>query len=279
MFQYAAGRALSLSRLVGFRLDISDLANYGLHQGFELKRVFECPVQIASRDEVQNILGWQLSATMRRVMVRPALSIFRRRGLIFEPHYHHWRGVLDVPEDSYLVGYWQSERYFRNAAQTIRDDFTFRIPMSSRNAGLAERIQRVNAVSLHVRRGDYVKNPKTTATHGLCTLDYYRSAIRFVAEKADQPTFFIFSDDIPWVRANLVIDYPCVYVDHNQGAESFNDMRLMSLCRHHIIANSSFSWWGAWLNPDPCKLVIAPQKWFTNSNDVSDLFPEGWVTL
>jgi hypothetical protein len=279
MFQYAAGRALSLNRNTGFKLDISDLANYGLHQGFELQRVFECPVQIASGDDVQGILGWQTSTTVRRVMARPALSIFRRRGLIFEPHYHHWSGILDVPTDSYLFGYWQSEKYFREEARTIRADFTFKPPLSRINDALARQIGRQNAISLHVRRGDYANNPKTTATHGLCSLDYYRSAIKYVTDRVEAPSFYIFSDDPAWVKENIRLDFPCHYVDNNKGAESYNDMRLMSMCKHHIIANSSFSWWGAWLNPNPEKIVVAPQKWFANNNDVSDLFPREWTLL
>jgi hypothetical protein len=111
-------------------------------------------------------------------------------------------------------------------------------------------------------------------------LDYYRKALRLLNERVDQPEIFIFSDDIAWVKANLDIDLPCLFVDHNMGMESYNDMRLMSLCQHHIIANSSFSWWGAWLNPNPDKVVIAPQRWFANANkNVDDLFPEGWVLL
>jgi hypothetical protein len=151
--------------------------------------------------------------------------------------------------------------------------------LSGKNADIAEQIGRVNAVSLHVRRGDYVKNPKTTATHGLCSLDYYHTAIRYIYETVEQPYFFIFSDDMAWVKEHLKIDAPCQYVDHNQGKESFNDMHLMSLCKHHIIANSSFSWWGAWLNSSPEKIVIAPNKWFANQNNIKDLLPNDWVTL
>jgi hypothetical protein len=151
--------------------------------------------------------------------------------------------------------------------------------MSSRNLELAEEINTVNAVSLHVRRGDYVSNPRTMATNGVCPLSYYDSAIRYICARVDAPHFFVFSDDMDWVRENLNIDHPCRYVDHNCSTESFNDMRLMSMCRHHIIANSSFSWWGAWLNPREDKIVIAPKKWFANSNDTKDLLPFGWATL
>ncbi len=279
MFQYAAARALALEKGTSCSLDVSDFANYKLHQGFELQRVFGCPLPSASSAEVRAVLGWQSSPLMRRLLAKPTMSAFRRRGLVIEPHFNYWQGLKDVPEDSYLIGYWQSERYFRDAAQTIREDFTFRNPMSAPNAALVEQIRRVDAVSLHVRRGDYVRNPKTTANHGLCSLDYYQAAIQYVAERVDAPFFFIFSDDPTWVKNNLKIEFPCQYIDHNQGAESYNDMRLMSLCQHHIIANSSFSWWGAWLNPGIDKIVVAPQKWFANANDVSDLVPSEWIRI
>ena len=110
-------------------------------------------------------------------------------------------------------------------------------------------------------------------------VEYYHAAIQYIAERVEQPDFFIFSDDVAWVKDNLKMKFPCHYVDHNHGAESYNDMRLMSMCQYHIIANSSFSWWGAWLNPSTKKIVIAPKRWFANRTDVRDLFPQGWVTL
>lgn len=279
MFQYASGRALSLARQVPHSLDITDFVDYKLHQGFELQRVFDCPVRIASGAEVRALLGWQASLLVRRMLARPALSMFRRQVNVFEPHFNYWPGINEVPANSYLIGYWQTEKYFREVAQTIRADFTFKSPLSPRNAELVGQIRGTNAVSLHVRRGDYVKNPKTMAAHGVCSLDYYRLAIQYVAARVDRPVFFIFSDDLDWVRKNLKINFSCKYVDHNQGAESYNDMRLMSLCRHHIIANSSFSWWAAWLNPSSEKIVVSPKKWFTRRVDVQDLIPDGWVRL
>ena len=114
-------------------------------------------------------------------------------------------------------------------------------------------------LSIHVRRGDYAKNAKTNATHGLCSLIITKRQSLHLSARVKQPVFFIFSDDIAWVKDNLKMDFPCHYVDHNVGAESYNDMCLMSMCSHHIIANSSFSWWGAWLNPNPEKIVIAPK--------------------
>ena len=279
MFQYAAARALSLARGQPLRLDISGFADYRLHQGFELQRVFNCSTDIANAAEVRSILGWQSVPLIRRVLARPALAAFRRAAFIVEPHFHHWPEIMDVPQDCYLLGYWQSEKYFQNVESVIREDFAFKPALVNRNMELAEQISQVNAVSLHVRRGDYAQDPKTNVTHGLCSLDYYRAAIQHIAAKVEQPHFFIFSDDMDWVKAQLKIDLPCHYVDHNHGAESYNDMRLMSLCRHHIIANSSFSWWGAWLNTYPDKIVVSPRRWFASANITKDLFPHGWLAL
>jgi len=205
--------------------------------------------------------------------------MLRKDAFVVEPHFHYWPEINKAPRDCYLAGYWQSEKYFQDAEPIIREDFTFKIPMASRNEQIAEKIAQANAISLHVRRGDYVNNPHTKATHGICSPDYYRDAIGYMAKQIENPHFFIFSDDMPWVRSQMKLDFPCYYIEHNSGAESYNDMRLMSMCQHHIIANSSFSWWGAWLNPYPNKIVIAPRKWFANNSDTDDLIPPGWIRL
>src|SRR6267154_5660699 len=111
----------------------------------------------------------------------------------------------------------------------MRADVTFKHSLANRNAEVAEQISQVNAVSLHIRRGDYVKPPGTNATHGLCSLEYYHAAVQYVANRVEQPCFFIFSDEIVWAKDNLKMDMPCQYIDHNHGSESYNDMRLMSL--------------------------------------------------
>lgn len=279
MFQYAAGRSLSIGRNQAFLLDIAGFVDYGLHQGFELQRVFNCPAKTATKSDLRYVLGWQVSSIVRRLLARSSLAAWRREGLVIEPHFHYWPGINHVPQDCYLAGYWQSQKYFQTQTAAIRADFTFKSALTKQNAELARQIGQVNAVSLHVRRGDFIHDPKANVIHGVCSLDYYQAAIRHISDRLELPYFFIFSDDIEWVRDHLKMDWPCQYVDHNQAAENYNDMRLMSLCRHHIIANSSFSWWGAWLNPSAEKIVVAPNKWFNNGNTVVDLIPHTWVTL
>ena len=279
MFQYAVGRALSLARQQPLLLDVSDFASYNLHQGFELQRVFNCPVAVASAEDMQSILGWQSNKLIKPRLACPRWAALRRRSFVVEPHFQYWAGIQYVPASVYLMGYWQSERYFQDISDIIRADFSFKLPLNEKNAEIAENISQVNAVSLHIRRGDYIQNPVTHAVYESCGFDYYSSAIQFIANTIEQPYFFIFSDDIAWVKENFVIPFACQYITNNQNMESYNDMRLMSLCQHHIIANSSFSWWGAWLNSKPNKIMIAPKKWFADDKNTSDLLPESWIKL
>jgi len=279
MFQYALGRSLSLQREQSLLLDVSDFADYSLHQGFELGRVFVCPVAIASTKEVKSVLGWQANPLLKKRLASPRWARLRSANFVVEPHFRYWADIQYLPSSAYLQGYWQSVRYFQNITAIIRDDFNFKLPLNDKNVALVQKISQVNAVSLHVRRGDYIQNPVTLSIHGLCSLNYYQAAVQYIAEMVEQPVFFIFSDDMAWVKANLTLPFPSHYINHNQGSESHNDMRLMSLCQHHIIANSSFSWWGAWLNANPTKIVITPKQWFSDDKNVNDLLPSDWIRL
>jgi hypothetical protein len=280
MFQYAAGRALALERNEDFFVDIFDFKNYTLHNGYELDKPFESMPLIADGNLLKRNLGWQFSPLLRKLRLHPSFSKFTRNN-IQEPHFQYWNGLKSTPSPCYISGYWQSEKYFSDFAPTIRSDFRFRPFSSSLNRDLAAKISSVTAVGVHIRRGDYASNPKTTSTHGLCTLEYYRSAIEKISTSVANPYFFFFSDDIPWVRESLSIgDHPHAFISNNQGLASYNDMHLMSLCKHNIIANSSFSWWGAWLNANPSKIVCAPRSWFAAPHmKTDDLIPSTWHRL
>lgn len=277
MFQFAAARALALDRGAGLRLDTSGFTGYRLHQGFQLEYAFTGAFTVASESDIQSILGWQGTRWAQRILARPTMAPMRKRSLVIEPHFQYWQGLHDAPARCYLKGYWQSEKYFQKHAETLRADFRFRSQPAGHGAVLADRIRQCNAVSLHVRRGDYVLNPATAAIHGQCSLDYYQAAARHVCSHVDNPVFFVFSDDMPWARQHLALPATMEYVDHTQQA--YDDMHLMSLCKHHVIANSSFSWWGAWLNPRPGKIVVAPRQWFAIARNTQDLLPTSWVTL
>lgn len=279
MFQYALGRSLSLARGVPLKLDTTDFSGYGLHYGFQLANVFSVPAEEATYDDVVDMLAWRRYRIVRRIMRRPGFSRFRSKRLIVEPYLDYWEGIHQVPAHCYLIGYWQSERYFKEHDRQIRSDFTFRKPLVGANQEWSRRIGDVTSVSLHIRRGDYARNPKTHTVHGLCSLDYYQAAACYIADMVHTPEFFVFSDDISWAKENLSLNYPCHYVCENNGDNSYIDMQLLSLCRHHIISNSSFGWWGAWLNPRDGKIVVAPNKWFARKPRPRDLLPDRWIIL
>ena len=278
MFQYAFGRALSLRRKVPFCLDVGDFSWYGLRE-YQLENVFTLKPVMASQADLRKVLGLRASSLARRLLLKKRFAAFRGEKLIIEPQVAYWPPVLAAPEDCYLIGHWVSEKYFKDFEDVIRADFSFKTPLSALNSGLAGQMRACASVSLHIRRGDIANDPGTLAVHGLCSPEYYKRAVDHIVASVKEPEFFIFSDDIQWAKENLSIGFKCHYVDHNKGADSFNDMRLMSLCRHHIIANSTFSWWGAWLNPRADKIVLAPQRWFAANLDSSDIVPRLWTRL
>lgn len=197
-----------------------------------------------------------------------------------DPYVHFTSSFFDITDNTYVEGFFQSEKYFKNNEEEIRRDFKFKNSPQGLNLELYNKIQSHNAVSVHVRRGDYVSNPETLRTHGVCDLDYYQKAIQQIEEKVERPYFFLFSDEPEWVQQNLKLSHPYEVVSHNKGMNSFEDMRLMRVCKHNIVANSSFSWWGAWLNSNPNKIVIAPEKWFLNPEwDSKDIIPDTWIKI
>ncbi len=287
MFQYATARALSVAKGTDLALDISRFGTYTLHHGFELQKVFQGVRQagrIATSKEISRCMGVAQYKHIQNILAKPSLSRLRPSSWLPEPDFNYWAGLdaaARARDDCYLTGYWQSEKYFENQADLIRQDFSFLEYCSAANLAILLRIQQKNAVSIHVRRGDYVNNAATLAVHGVCPLAYYEQAISYLKARVANPYFVVFSDDLPWVQHNLAALLPGAheYVSNNQGSASYNDMRLMSCCRHHIIANSSFSWWGAWLNPRKDKMVVAPRRWFNRGADTPDLLPASWCKL
>jgi hypothetical protein len=195
---------------------------------------------------------------------------YRERWFHFDPE------VRALPDNVYLEGYWHSERYFVEHSANIRKELTVTAELMGRNRELADKLSVVNSVSVHVRRGDYVHNPTTNAYHGVCAPEYYHRAAEVIASSVVDPLFVVFSDEPGWAVQHLKFRFPVCHVTDN-GETPHEDLRLMSLCKHHIIANSSFSWWGAWLSANPDKIVIAPERWFNNPTiNTVDLTPVGW---
>ena len=280
MFQYAAGRALAAMHNAETLLDIRQFHKYRLHNGFELARIFSIDAPVAAFEEIKKIIGWRATRIGHRIVTDRRLSFLRGNCFYIEKDFSYDSNFFSLPDNCYISGYWQSYKYFSDFESIIREQFQFRPKILNTNNEFSQKIQSCNAVSLHFRRGDYVSNSGTNTLHGTCSIDYYYSAIDYVSKFLSDPVFFIFSDDIDWVKQNFPINNNHYFATHNVGFESYNDMRLMSMCDHHIIANSSFSWWGAWLNPSKDKLVIAPKRWFNDPTiNTRDLIPETWVRI
>lgn len=278
MFQYAL--AVALKDRFGddtVRIDPSAFRGYPLHNGYELKRIFNVSIPEATYKEqmkvyypLRNYRMWQIG---NLILPKRKSIIKENKDMRFTP------SILSDSSPAYYLGYWQTEKYFRNIRPRILEAFTFpHFECGSKNEKLYRDIHTKNVIGVHIRRGDYVKIGNT---QGICTLEYYRKALSVMNEQTKPEMFLIFSDDIEWCRnevSKFLGEVPTEYVDWNKGKDSFRDMQLMSLCKHNIIANSSFSWWGAWLNQNPDKIVITPSRWM-NGRGWTDIIPEDWTKM
>lgn len=279
MFQYACGRAISLRSRLPLRLAADQLEDYRQHNGFELLRVFNISASVIPPDELRFFLGVRATLKVRRLLGRPSMSWITGKQWCTEPHFDYWPGVKQIKYPVYLHGYWQSENYFADIANVIRTDFTFRAEFDALDLLVCKQMASGRCASLHVRRGDYLKG-KFKNLYASCSIEYYTAAVRLLRAKFPDIRIFAFSDEPEWIVKNLQPELGQIeVVGHNAGARSANDMRLMSLADHHIIANSSFSWWGAWLNPSREKVVIAPKTWFADGRPTPTLLPSGWIRI
>lgn len=276
MFQYAAGLSLAQRHNVPLRIDNSRFKSYKVWP-YALGS-FQVPQDMANANDLARLRV--PSIFTRRILQR----FWRFSGSRFymEPHFYYDENFEKLGAETYLSGYFQSEKYFSTYAAELRNRFT---PLEKQENEFTKLLRSAEVpVSLHIRRGDYISNSAAAAVHGLTNMAYYQRAVEIIARLVAPaiPTFFIFSDDQDWVRKNITFCSKVVYVE-GQIDRPHNDISLMSMCHHHIIANSSFSWWGAWLNSRPDKTVIAPRQWFTPNGLISkntrDLCPQGWILL
>ena len=276
MFQYAFYLSLK-HRRPDTKIDVSIYRHRPSHNGYELERVFAIRPEYASaaeRDQLADI-SKDFWSTLRRAL---GWKRHTTGQVVLEPDpAKGWYPQIFQTENSYLQGYWQSEKYFAEVVDEVRRDFQFRLPLPPADAALAKRIQSENSVSVHVRRGDYLKK-RRIADYNVCTETYYRRAIEAIQAQVNEPVFYVFSDDPAWCQAQEFFPTGTVFVSGHEGPNAYIDMQLMSLCRHHIIANSSFSWWGAWLGQSKDAVTLAPNTWFRH-HPRPDILPERWTAI
>ena len=266
LFQYAAGRAVALHHKVPLKLDLTIFETNKLHNGYRLDQ-FAIQSDIATKNEIFNLKGGNsvLFSALRKA------GFVKRKSYFKEKRSSHFDASIFKNNFIYLDGYWQNELYFSDIRELLLRELS---PISSMNDlgnAYLEPIKNSNSVSLHVRRGDYL-NLKNV---GVLDVDYYMKAVEYIRTNVEKPIFFIFSDDLEWCKNSLGFLEGCIYVDRTQT--EIDDLKLMSFCRHNIIANSSFSWWGAWLNQNPKKTVIAPKGWLLNDPGSSNVILSDWV--
>lgn len=273
MFQYAAALALAERHAAVLKLDHSFLGGeqHGCtRREYALDR-FAVSAEPATAEEIARFSGKGAG-----ILNRIGMLLRSRLGSTSVCREHERCDILQAPDNVLLEGYWQSERYFHGVEERLRKEFTYKHPFSPAHAELAGRLAVINSVAVHVRRGDYLHSP----VHALCDIGYYQRSLQLIEQRVPDAVPVFFSDDPVWTRQMFGSLKNALFVESGEADDACADLALMSRCRHAIIANSSFSWWGAWLNSNPDKIVCAPARWFTGDNrDAQDIVPDRWMRL
>ena len=281
MFQYALGRRLALDHGNQIKLDLNWFVTQTKRR-YELNQ-FNITLEVASSKDLEKFPHYSHSRFRRLLYNRIEKWIPRQaRIIINEPSYGvFYPHVLEVTGNKYLVGYWQSERYFKPIEAYLREEFRLKQPLSVEDQVLAtEMYCNPYSVCVHVRRGDYVSDYHINRYHYVCTPDYYDKTMRLMNEKLGGKAFFyVFSDDPTWCSSEM--SYPSGYkIISNDKRSTADELIMMSNCQNAVISNSSFGWWGAWLCNNNEKIIIVPKIWFADSGyKTTDLIPENWLKL
>ncbi len=271
MFQYAHGRALSLRSNVELKLDTTDWTKRGeTFRKYTLSH-FNIVETIATDEEIKKL---RRPFGIVSKILEKIISLCHISNVTFYTLYLSKKNV-------YLDGFWQNESYFKDQADAIRKDFTPKTPLSAKTAAMLRTIEAdPKAISLHIRRGDNAHNPSSMKAFGLCSMEYYENALRILSKKTGGALhLYIFSDEIDWAKENLTFPFPMTFVSAPEIAD-WEEILLMAACRHNILANSSFSWWGAWLNPRTDKVVIGPKQWaLQNKHQYKHILPPSWLRI
>lgn len=283
MFQYALGRTLSLKNNIPFKIDISDYKIKDYIREYTLDK-FNIQTTTASDDDIRLFINnYSNNNYLTKIIKKFKLKVEKNaveenKNFYKEKYFFYDPSVLEFSDNKYLQGYWQNEKYFFDIKDFLKKEFTLKKPLSEPSEIIRKRIIDNNSVGVHIRRGDYISNSKTNKIHGVCPLEYYYGGLKILKSKISKDfTCFVFSDDIIWCKNNFTPDNPVFFMDVNKDYE---EIILMSFCKHFIIANSSFSWWGAWLSDNKNKVVISPKNWFnTLSTDKYEIVPKDWIKI
>ena len=277
MFQYAVGKRLSIARGVPLKLDTRRLQGISYRQ-YQLS-AYNIDEETATEEEIKTLKRSSLS-TWLLLPIRPWIGVrlfppvfFPERKNTFDPM------VLQLGGNTYLKGYFQSEKYFLDVADTIVENFKLKT-ISPKARSFHQEIAGCNSVSVHVRRGDYVFKPDNLEKFGVCGFEHYAGCLQRILSEGGSPRFYIFSDELDWVRANMSFPSGTTFVTRDGLNCDAEELFLMSVCRQHITSNSTFSWWGAWLDRKPAKVVYTPRRWFVSDElDCRDLVPHTWIKV
>jgi hypothetical protein len=272
MFQYAFALALD-QRYGGVKLDLEWIRGSPAHNGYELDRYFRVRLPECSAEERASLgdVDPGIIGKARRRLRLSKPSHYSARSSGWDPHF------LSVRRESYFAGYWQSYRYYEGIEDGIREALRFNPPLSRENQGFLDAARGRTLIGIHVRRGDYLTSSDFSE---VCGIGYYREALTAAVQQARDPLFAFFSDDLQWCKDSIPVKGEAIFVDWNRGGDSGSDLRLMTACDSLVIANSSFSWWGAWLGERPGRRVIAPSRWRSmEAHDNPDIIPSGWTRI
>lgn len=282
LFQYACARALSISTSQSLKIHHAKRISLNSHRDFMLSSIFNIKIKKSAAKDIKKVLGFSFPTYLLDIFLIKIFSHLRPQNFITDLSFNAFSKELFSMNKKhiYLLGYWQSYKYFETFFQLFKEEFCFKKEFLKKNEKniYFNSIVLSNSVSIHFRRGDYISNSSANKFHGTCSSSYYNSAIKFIIKKIKKPHFFIFSDDIEWAKAQVYpLGLEITFVDNK---EDYVDFWLMSLCKNNILANSTFSWWAAWLNKNKSKIVIAPKKWFSDPSILTpDLIPSNWFRI
>lgn len=274
LFQYATGRHLALLNNSELYLDNTFLETQQAETNWKYElAAFNIESKIADEQILQNFRGSDFSTTDR--MLTRIVSLGKNKKYKFE-EYGFDEAILELKGNYYLCGYFQSEKYFKSIAAQLRKDLIIKDDYLPKDTALIQKINQRQSIAIHIRRGDYIRNLSSMDAHGLCSKDYYTKSIDFLKnELGNDIHFYIFTDDEEWIKREMTWNIESTLVT---GKSIIEDFYLMSLCKHNIIANSTFSWWAAWLNNNPDKKIIIPKHWTTNTiTEQIELVPNNWL--